>query len=83
MVDATNELLFEILKSIQRDVAALRRSDEEKEIDLSAVGSHLAEIHKRIIGVDQDIGDLYAVLARYDERLGRIERRLQIVEAAE
>jgi hypothetical protein len=36
-----------------------------------------------VIGVQTDIHNIYGILARHDERLERIERRLELRELAE
>jgi hypothetical protein len=35
-----------------------------------------------LVALYQDIQDIYAILARHDGRLARIERRLEITEPA-
>jgi hypothetical protein len=35
-----------------------------------------------LVALHQDIQDIYAILARHDGRLARIERRLEITEPA-
>lgn len=73
MADVTNELIYEVLKHIQADVATLKESWRENTAALNAVRTH-------IVGLQHDVTNVYAILARQDVRLDRIERRLDITE---
>jgi septal ring factor EnvC (AmiA/AmiB activator) len=73
MADVTNELMYEVLKQIQSDVAGLKDGQREIATSLNAVRSHLTALH-------QDVSNIYTILVRHETRLDRIERRLQIAE---
>jgi hypothetical protein len=73
MVEITNELMYEILKPMQTDVAALREGQRETNAALNAIQIHM-------VGMQQDIQNIYATLTRHEARLDRIERRLEISE---
>jgi hypothetical protein len=73
MAEVSNELIYEVLKKLQVDVAGLKDVWQENTAALNAIRTHM-------IAQSQDIQNIYAVLARHDARLSRIERRLEIVE---
>jgi DNA repair ATPase RecN len=73
MAEVTNELMYEILKQLQSDMAGVKEALRETNASLNAIRIHL-------LGVHQDIQNIYATLSRNDARLDRIERRLEIVE---
>jgi hypothetical protein len=72
MAEVTNELIYEVLKKLQADVAGLKDVWVENTAALNAIRTHM-------IG-SQDIQNIYSVLARHDAPLARIESRLEIVE---
>jgi hypothetical protein len=73
MAEVTNELIYEVLKKLQADVAGLKDVWIENTAALNAIRTHM-------IAQSQDIQNIYSVLARHDARLARIESRLEIVE---
>jgi hypothetical protein len=73
MAEITNELMYEVLKHIQDDVAALREGQREHSAALNAIRIHM-------VGMQQDIQNLYSAFTRHESRLDRIERRLGIAE---
>jgi hypothetical protein len=73
MAEVTNELIYEVLKKLQADVAGLKDVWIENTAPLNAIRTHM-------IAQSQDIQNIYSVLARHDARLARIESRLEIVE---
>jgi predicted nucleic acid-binding Zn-ribbon protein len=75
MAEVTNELIYEVLKKLQADIAGLKDAWVENTAALNAIRTHM-------IAQSQDIQNIYSVLARHDARLARIESRLEIVEPA-
>jgi hypothetical protein len=73
MAEVTNELIYEVLKKLQADVAGLKDVWLENTAALNAIRTHM-------IAQSQDIQNIYSVLARHDARLARIAHRLEIVE---
>ena len=73
MAEITNELMYEVLKSIQDRVVGLDRKLDEVRAELGALRSPS-------MAVQQDINNIYSILSRHDNRLERIERRLEIAE---
>jgi hypothetical protein len=74
MAEVSNELLFEILKALQRDLAETKSSINDVKTELNAIQGHM-------ISLQQDTHNVYGILGRYDVRLGRIESRLELHEA--
>jgi hypothetical protein len=75
MVEVTNELMYEVLKQLQPDTTALKEGQRETNAALNAIRIHM-------VGLQQDIQNIYATLTRHDARLDRIERRLEIAEVS-
>ncbi|MEZ2330933.1 hypothetical protein AB6802_14525 [Mesorhizobium sp. RCC_202] len=76
MAEIDGSLIFEILRSIQ---SRLDRMD----MTLGEVRSELGSIRGHLIATEGDIRNIYGVLARQDNRLEHIERRLELRELAE
>jgi hypothetical protein len=76
MADVTNELIFEVLKSLQHDVRMLKDAQNEVKQELISIRGHL-------LSIQNDVHNIYGILGRHDDRLDRIERRLELRELAE
>jgi hypothetical protein len=76
MTGVTDELMYEVLKSIQRDVHTLK--DGQREIK-----QELVSLRGYALSIQTDIHNIYGILGRHDDRLDRIERRLDLRELAE
>jgi predicted DNA-binding protein YlxM (UPF0122 family) len=50
---------------------------------LSEIKSELNSVRGTMVAMHGDIHNIYGILARYDERLDRIEHRLELRELAE
>ncbi len=73
MAEVTNELMYEVLKALRDDDARVQDGQQDIRTELQAIRGHM-------LAVQTDIGNVYTILARHDLRLGRIERRLEIVD---
>jgi chromosome segregation ATPase len=73
MAEVTTELLYEILKQLQADITALKDGQRETNASLNAIRIHM-------VGLQQDISNIYSTLVRHEGKLDRIERRLEISE---
>jgi len=76
VAEVSNELIYEILKAMQADIRLLKDGQGEIKQELIAVRGTM-------VSMQQDINNIYGILARHDERLDRIERRLELRELAE
>jgi hypothetical protein len=75
MAEISTELLYEVLKQVQADTAALRLGQSELKAEMQAFRGHM-------ISLQTDVHNIYAILARHDTRLDRIEKRLSLAEPA-
>jgi hypothetical protein len=73
MAEVTNDLMYEVLKQIQSDVAGLKDGQRELTSAMNAVRTYL-------VALQQDVSNIYTILVRHETRLDRIERRLDIAE---
>lgn len=76
MPEATNELMFELLKRVHHEIGELRQDVSEAKRELNVMRGHM-------VATQSDIHNIYGILGRQDERLERIERRLELRELAE
>jgi len=74
MAVVTTELMYEVLRQMRSDIAALKEGMRETTCALNAIGTHM-------LAMRQDTPKIYAILVRHETRLDRIERRLEIAEA--
>ena len=73
MAEVTNELLYEVLKTLQERMSRMEGKLDEIKGELTAMRGYIYAVH-------QDVGNIYSVLAKHDLRLDRIERRLELRE---
>lgn len=73
MSEITNELIYEVPKAIPRDVSDLKHGQAE-------LNAALVAMRTCLVGLHQDVNNLYASIGRQEDRLARIERRLEISE---
>jgi DNA repair ATPase RecN len=73
MVEVTQELIYEVLKQLRDRMSSFDRKLDEVKAEMQAMRIHS-------VAVQQDIQNIYSILARHDGRLERIERRLEISE---
>ncbi|BDA85063.1 hypothetical protein Sa4125_26050 [Aureimonas sp. SA4125] len=76
MAEVTNELMFELMKRMHQEIGGLR-------LDIREVKPELSSMRGTIVSMQNDIHNIYGVLGRQDDRLDRIERRLDLRELAE
>ena len=66
MAEVTNELLLEVLKTLQKDIVDLKSSVQEIKSELHAIRGH-------ILAIQTDIANLYIGQADVKASLERIE----------
>jgi len=76
MGEPTNEMIYETLEAMQTSIRRLEDGQSE-------VKQELIAIRGTMVSMQQDINNIYGILARHDGRLDRIERRLDLGELAE
>jgi septation ring formation regulator EzrA len=74
MTDVSNELIYEVLGTLQRDVGEVKSSVGDVKTELNALRGHM-------ISLQQDVHNVYGILGRHDAHLERIERRLELSDA--
>lgn len=75
MAEATNDLIYEVLKWMQTRLGRMDANIVDVKSELQAIRTHMT-------GLGQDISNIYQVIGRHDARLGRIETRLGLLEPA-
>ena len=76
MAEVTNELIFEVLKNLQQRTTNVELVCLEHSQAMNAMRGHLTSIQT-------DTNNIYGILSRIDQRLDRIEKRLELHEFAE
>lgn len=76
MAGVTKELIFEELNRLQLKVRSL-------EGGLGEVRQELISIRGHSLSIQDDIHHICGIIGRHDDRLDRIERRLELRELAE
>ena len=74
MAEISNELIYEVLKSLQRDAGETKLTMGEIKAELSAVRGYL-------VSLQQDVHDIYGIMGRHDLHLETIENRLELSDA--
>jgi hypothetical protein len=74
MADVTNELIYEVLKSMQGKLTSLDEGVKEVRGEIAALRGH-------VIAIQQDTANIYSRVAGVEVRLDHIERRLDLVDA--
>jgi chromosome segregation ATPase len=74
MTEVTNEQMYEVLNAMQTRLTNI-------EIGVGEVRTELRAIRTHMVAVQTDVGNLHAGQANIDERLSRIERRLELTDA--
>jgi hypothetical protein len=73
MAGVTNELIYEVLKQLQDRMMKFDAKMDEVKAELQALRNHS-------MAIQQDTSNIYTILGRHENRLDRIERRLEIAE---
>lgn len=76
MAEVTSELMYEILKKLQERF-------DKVDFALAEVKTGLNNVRGTMVAMQGDLHNIYSTLARHDERLDRIEKRLELRELAE
>lgn len=82
MAEVTNELIYEILKSIQGRMSNLEDRMSSFEIRLDSVGDQLRGLNLAVSASNSDIANIYRVQSNIEQRITRIERRLDLTESS-
>jgi hypothetical protein len=75
MAGITNNLIYDVLKSLRSDMGEVKG-------DVRAIKGELQAIRGHVSAIALDVSTLYQVAGRHDERLERIETRLGLLDPA-
>lgn len=75
MAEATNEVMHELLKSLHTGM-------DRQDVKLGEIKAELQAIRQHQLATSQEVGNIYVKLARHDDQLDRIEKRLGLIEPA-
>ncbi len=75
MAGITNDLIYDLLKSLRLDMSEVKG-------DVRAIKGELQAIRGHVSAIALDVSTLYQVAGRHDERLERIETRLGLLDPA-
>jgi hypothetical protein len=78
VADISNELIYEVLKSVQFELARVDGKVDEVRLGMQALGPSQNAIRQEIIGIHEEILGVHATLVRHEARLDRIDRRLEL-----
>ena len=78
MADISNELIYEVLKSVQARLAQVDGKADENKSDMMALRTQMNSINHNLLSIHQELGGMHATLIRHEQRLDRIERRLEL-----
>lgn len=76
MADVTSELMYELMKRMQADIADIKLGQRELKSEMNAMRGAMISLH-------QDMHNIHTTLARHETRLDRIENRLELRELSE
>lgn len=76
MAEVTNELMYELLKKIHQRMDKLENG-------MGEIKHEIVAMRLQALSTQTDINNIYAVTGRMDQRLERIEKRLELHELAE
>ena len=80
MAETTQDLMLEILKSLQARLAQVDGKVDELKKEMQASRTSQNGIRQEITSVFQEISSVHATLVRHEGRLDRIEQRLELSE---
>ena len=81
MPDVTLELMFEVLKSVQARLTQVDGKIDELKQEMQASRTAQNGIRQEITSVFEEISGVHKTLIRHEDRLDRIERRLELNDA--
>jgi tetrahydromethanopterin S-methyltransferase subunit G len=73
MAEVSGELIQELLRQLHQRFDVVDHKLGEVKSELIAIRGHQ-------LSIQQDVHNIYSILGRYDMRLDRIERRLELDE---
>ena len=81
MADINGELIYEVLKSVHARLAQVDGKADENKSDMLALRTQITSIHHDLLSIHHELGGMHGTLIRHEQRLDRIERRLELNDA--
>jgi hypothetical protein len=81
MADISNGLIYEVLKSVQARLVQVDGKADENKSDMLALRTQITSIHHDLLSIHHELGGVHGTLIRHEQRLDRIERRLELNDA--
>jgi hypothetical protein len=81
MADISNELIYEVLKSVQARLVQVDGKADENKNDMLALATQITSVHHDALSIHHELGGVHATLIRHEQRLDPIERRLELNDA--
>jgi hypothetical protein len=81
MTEVTNELMYEVLKSIQARLAQVDGKVDELKMEVQGMRGQMIGMQQTMIGMQQETAGVHATLVRHEPRLDRIGERLELNDA--
>jgi len=81
MPDVTLELMFEVLKSVQARLTQVDGKIDELKQEMQASRTAQNGTRQEITSVFEEISGIHKTLIRHEDRLDRIEQRLELNDA--
>lgn len=78
MAEISNELIYEVLKSVQERLAQVDGKADENKSGMMALRTQMNSINHNLLSIHQELGGVHAKLVRHEQRLDRIEPRLEL-----
>lgn len=78
MAAITNELMYEVLKSIQARLAQVDGKIDERKLEPQASRTAQIALRQEITGIHQELSGIHVTLVRHEGRFDPIERRLEL-----
>ena len=76
MAEIGGDLIYEILKKIKADISVLKGGQR-------GIREEIVSVRVHAMGMQNDINNIYGTTARIEQRLDRIENRLELRELSE
>ena len=81
MADVTLEPMFEVLKSVQARLVQVDGKIDELKQEMQASRTSQNGIRQEITSVFEEISGVHKTFVRHEDRLDRIEQRLELDDA--
>lgn len=73
MAEVTNDLIYEVLKSIPERMGRLETNQRDFKLELQGIRGHLA-------ATTSEVMNIYSRLGHVEDRLERVEKRLGLID---